>query len=162
MTSIEIELLAIAVGYSLLLVAFQRLLVDVDRMYELRAHINKHQKHLMEMAKNNASKEEMMEKQKLLIAATSESFKMQIKVMAVTLPLYAVLYYFVLPTYFSTAPNLQIFSLSLSYRWTFIIFSIILTFVLQMLMSFYDRRRLKGKYNFGLMQNTFKEEPQAN
>ena len=161
MISIELELLAVAVGYSLLLVAFQRLLVDVDRMYELRAHINKHQKNLMEMAKNNASKEEMGEKQKLLIAATTESFKMQIKVMVVTLPIYAVLYYFVLPKYFGSAPNLQVLSFSLSYRWSFIIFSIILTFALQTLISFYDRKRLKGKYNFGLMQNTFKDEQQA-
>lgn len=161
MISIELEILAVTVGYSLLLVAFQRLLIDVDKMYELRAHINKHQKNLMEMAKNNASKEEMAEKQKLLIAATTESFKMQIKVMVVTLPIYAILYYFVLPKYFSAAPNLQILSLSLSYRWSFIIFSIILTFTLQTLISFYDRKRLKDKYNFGLMQNTFKDEQQA-
>ncbi len=158
MLPMQIELLGLAVVYSLLLVLFQRILINVDKMYELRAHMNKHQKHLMELSKNNASKEEIAEKQKMLMAASSESMRMQLKPMAVTLPLYALLYYFVLPTYFNAVPNLSLLGFSLSYRLAFIVFSIILTLVLQQLISLYDRRRLRDKYNFGLMQPSFKNE----
>jgi uncharacterized membrane protein (DUF106 family) len=158
LTIIQFELIGVAVAYSLLLVALQRILINVDRMYEIRAHMNKHQTHLMKMVKENASKEEIAAKQKILMEASTESMKMQFKPMIVTLPLYAVLYYLVLPHYFGGVPNLSILSFSLSYRWTFIVFSLILTMVLTQLISLYDRRRLKDKYNFGLMQPSFKED----
>lgn len=158
MMLIQIELVAVAVAYSLLLVIIQRILINVDKMYELRAHMNKHQTHLMKMVKENASKEEIAEKQKALMAISSESMKMQFKPMLLTLPLYAVLYYLVLPHYFSAVPNITLFSITLSYRLLFIVASIILTLVLQQLISLYDRRRLKDKYNFGLMQPSFKED----
>lgn len=160
MIPLQLEIIGLAIAYSVLLILLQRLLIDVDRMYELRAHMNKHQKHLMALTKQNASKETIAEKQKELIAVSSESMKMQMKPMIVTLPLYAVLYYLVLPKYFSNVPNFHIFSITLNYGLAFIVFSLILTMVLQQLIAFYDRRRLKHKYNFGLMQSSFKEEKQ--
>lgn len=160
MMLLEIELIAVAILYSVILVAVQRLLINVDRMYEIRAHMNKHQKNMMDLAKKNASKEEMAEVNAKLMQMTTESMKMQFKPMVITLPLYAVLYYLVLPNYFSAVPNIAIFSFSVSYRLAFIVVSIILTLVMQQLISFYDRRRLKDKYNFGL-QPSFKEEQPA-
>ena len=162
MIPLQAEIILVAAAYSILLIALQRVIIDVDRMYELRAHMNTHQKHLMELTKRNATKEEIAEKQKSLMAVSSESMKMQMKPMIVTLPLYAVLYYLVLPRYFSNVPNFHIFSFTLNYGLAFIVFSLILTMVLQQLIAYYDRRRLKDKYNFGIMQSSFKEEPNNN
>lgn len=156
----SIELIAVSVAYSVLLVVIQRVLINVDRMYELKAHMNKHQTHLMQMVKSKAPQAEIAEKQKMLMAASSESMKMQFKPMVVTLPLYAILYYLVLPNYFSAVPSFSLLGFTLSYRLMFIVVSIILTMALQALVSLYDRRRLRDKYNFGLMQPSFKEEQQ--
>lgn len=158
LSTLQLELIGVAITYSLLLAIVQRILIDVDKMYEIRAHMNKHQTHLMKMVKENATKEQLAEKQKILMDASTESMKMQLKPMIVTLPIYAILYYFILPHYFSGVSNFQILSFSLSYRIAFILASIILTLILQQLISLYDRRRLRDKYNFGFMQPSFKED----
>lgn len=154
-------LIAIGIGYALFSVFIQRKLSKVDKMYELRAHMSKKQKELMDMAKSNASKDAILSKQKELTDISMQSMKNQMKPMIVILPILAILEYFVLPNVFgSSGISISLLGFTLGYQLTFFVVIFVCGIALSISLSILDRKRLKDKYNFGLLQPTHKEPPQ--
>ncbi len=161
MSILIIELIGVAFVYAMFSLLLQRKLGNVDKMYEIRARMNQHQKALMDLVKSNAAKEEISMKQKEVMDVSTESMKLQFKPMLVVFPAFMLLYYVLLPMHFNMAASLTILSYTLSYHWFFVGILFVAGILLSTVFSIYDRRRLKDKYNFGLMQPSFKEEPQA-
>lgn len=151
------ELIAIAAVYATFTLLLQRRLANVDKMYEIRARMNEGTKRLTEIIKNKASKEEIAEKQKEVMAISSESMKLQLRSMIVILPLFLILYYFLLPLKFNLSSTLTILSYTISYHTFFIAILFVIGILLSIGFSMYDRRRLGDKYKFGLMQPSFKD-----
>ncbi len=161
MSILVIELIGVAFVYAMFSLLLQRRLGNVDKMYEIRARMNQHQKALMDLVKNNAAKEEISRKQKEVMDVSTESMKLQFKPMLVVFPAFILLYYVLLPMHFNMAANLTILSYTLSYHWFFVGILFVVGILLSTVFSIYDRRRLKDKYKFGLMQPSFKEEQQT-
>lgn len=153
-----IELAAIAVGYALFSIVLQRKIVNIDKMYEIRARMNEHQNALMALIKSNADKEAISQKQKDVMNVSTESMKQVYKPMIVILPLYALLYYLLLPKLFNMSATLNILSFTLSYHLFFVALTVIIGLIISQIFTFSDKRRLKDKYNFGLMQLSFKNK----
>ena len=156
MSLIMLEIIAIAFSYALFVVILQRRLTNVDKMYEIRARMNEKTKALNGLVKNNASKDEISQKQKELMEISSESMKLQIKPLIVVFPLFILLYYVLLPRVFNMATTLSLLSITLSYHTFFVILLFVLGLIFSTSFSIYDRKRLKHKYDFSLMQPTFK------
>ncbi|HUB92774.1 MAG TPA: EMC3/TMCO1 family protein [Candidatus Saccharimonadales bacterium] len=161
MISLAIQLLAVAVAYGAFSIVLQRKLINVDRMYEIRARMNQGTKHLTDMMKANADKAAISEKQKEIMDISSESMKLQFKPLIIIFPIFLLLYYVVLPLHFNMAATLTVASVTLSYHWFFVGALFIIGIILSTAFSIYDRKRLKEKYNFGLMQPSFKTEQPA-
>ena len=142
---VQIILVLIAASYTLFSVFMQRKLIDVDRTYSVRARVNALTKELIEMGKKNESKEAMNVKQDELTKLSMESMKNQMKPMFAILPVFVLLYYVLLPREFSAALQVTVFSAAFSYRTFFIITVFILGLVSSLIISLYDRRRLKLK-----------------
>ncbi len=150
-------LVSIGIAYALFSVFTQRRLSNVDRMYELRARMNKKTKELMVMAKASAPRDQMAAHQQELTKVSMESMKNQMKPMIVILPVLIALEYAVLPALFPSTLTFSVLGFTLSYQMFFIVVIFIVGIVLSISLSMYDRRRLKDKYNFGLMQPSLKE-----
>ncbi len=156
-----IGLALFALGYAMFSVFMQRRLSNVDKMYELRATMNKKTKELMSMAKNSATKEQMAQHQRELTSISMESMKNQMKPMIVVLPVLALIEYFILPHIFSSTQTFNILGFVLGYQLFFIVIVFIVGMALSISFSMFDRRRLKDKYNFGLLQPSHKEPQQT-
>ena len=157
-TNLEI-IVAIAVVYAGLVILVQRRLGNVDKMYEIRARMSSSQKHLMQLIKDNAPKETISEKQRELMGISTESMKLQFKPMLVVLPMFLLLYYVILPMKFNMGLNVTVLTYTVSYHFFFVALLFVVGLLFSILFSVYDRRRLRGKYKFGLMQPSFIEEP---
>ncbi len=159
--TVIISITLMGIVYALFSIFIQRRLVNIDRMYELRAHMNAHTKKLIAASKAGATPQELSDHNQELNKITMESMRNQMKPMIVILPVLAVIEYLVLP-YFFTSSNLSLTILGfvLNYQLLFIVVIFIAGILLSMTLSLMDRRRLKDKYNFGLLQPSFKE-PQA-
>ncbi len=156
-----IELISAGIVYAIFSVIVQRKLSNIDKMYELRARMSQHTKELMEMTKTNAPKEKISAKQKDLTNTSMESMKNQMKPMLIVLPIFAVVYYLLIPTVFSNSGILiSILGFTLNYQLLFIVVTFLSGIVLSITFSMRDRKRLKDKYNFGLMQPSFKNPEQ--
>jgi uncharacterized membrane protein (DUF106 family) len=155
-----IGLVFLGIGYALFSVFIQRRLSNVDKMYELRATMSDKTKKLMALAKSNAPKEQMAQHQKELTDISMQSMKNQMKPMIVILPVLAILEYAVLPGIFPSTFTFSLLGFSLTYQMFFIVVIFIVGLVLSISMSMYDRRRLKDKYNFGLLQPSHKQQPE--
>jgi uncharacterized membrane protein (DUF106 family) len=151
---------AVAVAYAVFSIVLQRKLTNVDRMYEIRARMNDGTKQLTDMVKNNASQEEISKKQKEVMEISTESMKLQMKPMIVIFPVFLLLNYFVLPHFFNFASKVSIASITLTYQIFFVVCLFIMGIIISSIFSLYDRKRLGHKYNFGLMQPSFKQ-PEA-
>jgi uncharacterized membrane protein (DUF106 family) len=160
MPTIILEITLIAVVYALSVVLLQRKLTNIDRMYEIRARMNDKTKRLTNLVKNNASKEEISQEQKELMDISTESMKLQLKPLLVVFPMFLLLYYVLLPKFFNMSTTLSIDSFTLSYHTFFVILLFVIGLIFSTSFSIYDRKRLGHKYNFGLMQPTFKEQQQ--
>jgi len=152
-------ILLIGTAYAIFSVFMQRKLSNVDKMYELRATMNQKTKELMDMAKNNAPKEQMADHQKQLTSISMQSMKNQMKPMLLILPVLAVVEYVVLPHIYPATQTFTLLGLTLSSQLAFIAVAFIVGIILSISFSIYDRRRLKDKYNFGLLQPSHKEPP---
>ena len=150
----------IGVAYALFSVFIQRRLSNVDKMYELRARMNKKTKELMAMAKASAPKEQMAAHQQELTKVSMESMKNQMKPMVIIFPVLIALEYLVLPRIFSASTTFNILGFTLGYQTFFIVIIIIVGIGLSLSLSMYDRKRLRHKYNFGLLQPSLKEDAQ--
>ncbi len=156
-----VELISAGVAYAIFSVVIQRRLSNIDKMYELRARMGQHTKELMEMTKTNAPKEKIASKQKDLTNTSMESMKNQMKPMLIVLPIFAVVYYLLIPMGFGKSGiSISLLGFTLNYQLLFIVVTFVSGIVLSILFSMRDRKRLKDKYNFGLMQPTFKNPEQ--
>ncbi len=158
----SVLIVLIGVAYALFSVFIQRRLSNVDKMYELRARMNAKTKELMAMAKANAPREQMSAHQQELTKVSMESMKNQMKPMIVILPVLVAIEYVVLPGIFSASTSFNIFGFVLSYQTFFIVVIIAVGLSISLSMSMYDRKRLRHKYNFGLMQPSLKEPQEEN
>ena len=157
-----LELISAGLVYAVFSVIIQRKVSNIDKMYEIRARMNKHTKDLMAMTKAGASKDAISAKQKDLTTTSMESMKNQMKPMLIILPIFAVVYYFLIPVSFSKLGiSVTLLGFNLNYQLLFLLITFISGAILSMLFSLRDRKRLKDKYNFGLMQPSFKNEEQA-
>ncbi len=156
-----IELITAGIVYAIFSVVVQRRLSNVDRMYEIRARMSQHTKELMEMTKTNAPKEKIAAKQKDLTTTSMESMKNQMKPMLIVLPIFAIVYYVLVPMGFATAGiTVILLGFTLNYQLLFIVVTFVSGILLSIIFSMRDRKRLKDKYNFGLMQPSFKNPEQ--
>lgn len=153
---ITIELTAIAAVYALFVILLQRKLINIDKMYELRARMNDKTKSLTDLVKNNASKEDISQKQKELMDISMESMKSQFKPLIVVFPIFLMLYYVALPRFFNMTATMTLVSFTISYGEFFVILLFVMGIIYSTSFTLYDRKRLGHKYNFGLMQPTFK------
>ncbi len=154
-----LELVSAGIIYAVFALFVQRKLSNIDKMYELRAKMNQHTKELMEMTKNNAPKEKIAEKQKDLTNTSMQSMKNQMKPMIIVLPIFALVYYLLIPMGFSKSGiSVLLLGFTLNYQLLFIVVTFISGLILSSLFSLRNRKRLKDKYNFGLMQPSFKTE----
>ncbi len=95
--NVEILLIAIAVAYTLISIAAQRLLSNPKKMREIQARVQIMQKEMNAMLKSNAPQEELMKKQKEFMPLLGEQMKNSMKPMLVILPLLMALYYLIIP-----------------------------------------------------------------
>jgi len=98
---IAASIIAIGIAYAIFSVVLQRKLVDPKRMREIQYKVNMLSKDLNAMIKNNASKEEISNKQKELMPLMSENMKKQFKPMIVILPIFFLVYYVLLGALYS-------------------------------------------------------------
>ncbi|MGC8479682.1 MAG: EMC3/TMCO1 family protein [Candidatus Micrarchaeia archaeon] len=154
-----IELVTAGIFYAIFAIIVQRRLSNIDKMYELRAKMNKSTKELMELTKSNATKDKISTKQKELTDASMSSMKLQMKPMLIIFPIFAVVYYLLVPMGFSKSGILvNLLGFTLNYQLLFIVVTFVSGICLSIIFSLRDRKRLKDKYNFGLMQPSFKED----
>lgn len=158
MDFVIITIMLMGAAYACFSVFMQRKLVNIDRMYELRAHMGAHTKKIMAAAKAGASQQEINAHNAELSKITMESMKNQMKPMIVIFPVLLILEYVVLPYMFaSSGISVTLLGFTLNYQLIFIVVAFAVGAVLAILLSLLDRRRLKDKFNFGLMQPSFKE-----
>ncbi|MEM0200998.1 MAG: EMC3/TMCO1 family protein [Candidatus Micrarchaeaceae archaeon] len=156
-----VELVSAGLLYAAFALLVQRKLSNIDKMYELRAKMNQHTKELMELTKTNAPKEKISEKQKDLTNTSMQSMKNQMKPMLIVFPIFLVVYYLLIPMVFSKSGiSVILLGFTLNYQLLFIVVTFVTGLILSGLFSIRDRKRLKDKYNFGLMQPSFKEPNQ--
>ncbi len=156
--SVFIPVFIIGAVYAVAAALLQRRLIDVEKMYETRARMNSKTKDLMALAKSNTDPKLLSEKQKELTALSMESMKGQMKPMLIIFPVFLILYYVLLPAVFSSGATVTLISYKMSYRLFFIGVAFVVGIVSSLIASAYDRRRLKSKYNFGLLAPSFKSD----
>jgi uncharacterized membrane protein (DUF106 family) len=86
-----------AVAYTAVSIAAQRLLSNPKRMREIQAKVQIMQKEMTSMMKNNASQDELMAKQREFMPLMGEQMKNSMKPMLVVLPLLLITYYLIIP-----------------------------------------------------------------
>ncbi|MGC8776480.1 MAG: EMC3/TMCO1 family protein [Candidatus Micrarchaeia archaeon] len=126
------ELIAlIAIIYTLLSFFIQRKVANMKKVYEMQEKIKAKSAELKEMSKNGATNSELMEKQKEIMSLASESMISQMKPMIIILPLFFVVYYWLLPMLFPSHPTVLLAGMKFSYT----AFFILVVFVFGILLS---------------------------
>lgn len=95
--NIEILIIVMALIYTAISIAAQRLLANTKRMREIQAKVLVMQKEMNEMLKSNATQEQLMAKQREFMPLVGEQMKNSMKPMFVILPLLLITYYLVIP-----------------------------------------------------------------
>jgi uncharacterized membrane protein (DUF106 family) len=95
--NIEILIVVMAIIYTSISIAAQRLLANTKRMRQIQAKVMVMQKEMGEMLKRNAPAEELAAKQKEFMPLIGEQMKNSMKPMMVILPLLLITYYLVIP-----------------------------------------------------------------
>jgi uncharacterized membrane protein (DUF106 family) len=105
--NIEILIIVMAIIYTSISIAAQRLLANTKRMRQIQAKISILQKEMNAMLKEKASQEAMMAKQKEFMPLIGEQMKNSMKPMFVILPLLLITYYLIIPNLPISATNLS-------------------------------------------------------
>jgi len=95
--NIEILMIVMAIIYTSISLAAQRLLANPKRMREIQAKVQVLQKDMNKMLKTNAPQEQLMAKQKEFMPLIGEQMKNSMKPMLVILPLLLITYYLIIP-----------------------------------------------------------------
>ena len=111
-TNIEIIIIVMAIAYTSISIAAQRLLANPKRMREIQAKVKVMQAEMNAMMKNKAPQEQLLAKQKEFMPLISEQMRNSMKPMLVVLPLLLITYYLIIPnlpipsTYISSSKEL--------------------------------------------------------
>ena len=146
--NIEIIIIAMAVAYTAVSVAAQRLLTNPKKMREIQIRVQAMQKEMNEMMKRNAPQEELMKKQGEFMPLLGEQMKGSMKPMLVIFPLLLLTYYVVIPHLpFTSSSNLG------SIKSLFFIIVLILGFASAGVVLLYDRQKSKQEAKQMAAQN---------
>jgi uncharacterized membrane protein (DUF106 family) len=132
-------LVIISVAYALATVFLQRKVSNAKKLRETQAKIQKVSDEIKVMMKNKAPEAEIMAKQKEIMPLVGESMRSSLKPMFIILPIFAAMYYFViphLPFAIGNVKNVQEF---------FFIVVFIVGFVVAMVMMVRDRKIIKAE-----------------
>ncbi len=143
MNIVLIELSVIAVVYVLFSVFLQRKLIDTRKQRKLQRDMQTKMDEYRSLTKNNAEKAKLDEKQKEISTLMSQNMRSTLKPALVILPFFIILYYVLLPNLFPITNTLTILTFKLSYREYFIIVAILLGVVSSLIITVYDKRKVK-------------------
>ena len=136
--NIEIIIVAMAIVYTAISIAAQRLLSNPKKMREIQIRVSMMQKEMNEMMKRNAPQEEMMKKQSEFMPLMGEQMKSSMKPMLVIFPLLLLTYYVIIPHLpFATTSNVG------SLKEFFFIIVLISGFASAAVVLLYDRQKSK-------------------
>jgi membrane protein insertase Oxa1/YidC/SpoIIIJ len=139
------ELAIVALLYIALYMFLQRRIGNPIRSKEIQALIKMKQVELRELQKQNVDRQVLMMKQKEIMPLFSESMKIQFKPMLIILPVFLAIFYLVLPQIFPPNLTFSIFSISLSYQWTFILLTFAGVTIANVAFSVRDNKRLRAQ-----------------
>jgi len=140
---ITLLIVLIAVLYTLFSFVIQRKMANMKKVYEMQETIKQKSKELSDMVKNGAKNEELMLKQREVMSLASESMINQMKPMIIILPLFLVVYYWLLPAIFPTHPTIVIDGAKFAYNTFFIIVVFIVGLILSVSVMLIDRSKRK-------------------
>lgn len=143
--TIVLEILAAAVVYICIAVTIQRKLVDMPKMYAMQAEMQLKSKELQELSKSGASQDILMQKQSEVSKLLMTSMKSQFKPILVVVPMFLVVYYYLLPLGFGgqAFPTIIVPLLgTLSYQRVFFYTVFVLGLVLSLSLQWNDKRKM--------------------
>ncbi|MFP3288869.1 MAG: EMC3/TMCO1 family protein [Candidatus Micrarchaeota archaeon] len=149
---IALLIVLIALLYTLFSFVIQRKMANMKKVYEIQEIIKQKSKELSDMVKNGAKNEELMLKQREVMSLASESMINQMKPMIIILPLFLVVYYWLLPLIFPTHPQVIIDGIKFAYNTFFIIVVFIFGLILSFSVMLIDRNRRKKEQQTKLNQ----------
>ena len=138
--TMELSIIVIAILYSMLTIFLQRKLSNPKKMRELQRKSKNLSKELNELVKSNAPHEKISEKQKELMPILSETMKVQFKSMIVVLPIFAIIYYVMLPHFFSTTLYVKFIG-ELNYTTLFFITVLLIGVTASVAILLYDKKK---------------------
>jgi len=140
---IALLIVLIAVLYTLFSFVIQRKMANMKKVYEMQEIIKQKSKELSDMVKNGAKNEELMLKQREVMSLASKSMINQMKPMIIILPLFLVVYYWLLPLIFPTHPAVIIDGVKIAYNNFFIIVVFVFGLILSFSVMLIDRSKRK-------------------
>ncbi len=144
-------LIVIAIGIIDVFVSIylqRKVFIDEEKMYRSQMKMKKFQGEMKDMVKNNASQEDLMNKQKEMMPLMGENMSFSMKSAIPSLILFLAIYYFILPyVYKAIAPNYLTatvnFIMPLNYHTLFWATIFILGIIVAIYMSIRDRKNIK-------------------
>jgi uncharacterized membrane protein (DUF106 family) len=150
--NVEIILTIMAVIYTSISIAVQRLLSNPKKMREIQAKVSIMQKEMNAMLKSGAPQEQLAAKQREFMPLLGEQMKNSMKPMLVILPLLFLTYYFIIPH----IPIITSSNLSGSKTFFFLIV-FTLGIVSAVIILLYDRK--KSKEEMKLLESPAQPSP---
>ncbi len=144
---IILELIALSIIDVGLSLGVQRTISKAEKTFRFQEDMKRIQAEFKALVDRKAGQEELSAKQKELTTAMSASTKHQMKAMPVVFVISIGFYFFLLPALFpSGTATYNLFVTKITYHtfvdnWDFIIFTVIISFALQLLLGQYDKRR---------------------
>lgn len=136
-TNVTIVIIVMALVYTGVSVAVQRLLGNPKRLREIQAKVQVIQKEMNAMIKSKAAPEELMKKQKEIMPLMGEQMKYSMKPMIVIFPLLIIMYYVIIP-------HMPLFSQDLAAsKSMFFIVVLIVGLITAGIIMVYDRKMIK-------------------
>lgn len=139
--SVALSIILIGIAYAVFAIVLQRKINDPKKMRALQKQINDLTKEINEMAKR---KEDVTEKQKLIMPLMGDTMKLQMRTIFVVLPLFFLVYYGAIPflyhPFFGTEYTIIY---PMSYQTLFFATVFVLGFVLSFAILEYDKRKAK-------------------
>ncbi|MEM3625962.1 MAG: hypothetical protein QW144_00810 [Candidatus Micrarchaeaceae archaeon] len=140
-----LEIALISIAYVVFSVFLQRKLSNVKEIYDMQEQMKAKQNELMEMVKNNASREELTAKQRELMSISGKVMSKQLKASIIILPLFIVIYYIALPMAFPSASTVHISSFSINYRIFFFYVVFVLGLIASIALMINDRKKARAR-----------------
>jgi len=148
----------IAITYTLVSFVIQRKMANTKKVYEMQERIKQKTKELNEIIKSGVKSEELMVKQKEVMSLASESMMNQMKPMIIILPLFFVVYYWLLPFVFPMKPVIVIGNMKFVYTTFFILIVFVFGLLLSLAVMLVDRSMRKKAQQQEQIQSTAPEE----